>query len=170
MLVMTWALQMNAVGVASLNNQCPRHMMIPWGKVSWRRPFKTDIGQHEMTVDRANEDSAHLVPNNRYAQPERWATLVMYLKRGYQPHGVLGANTNQSKSKGSASHLIFQHHATSPTHETSGTDHGFLKEFKGPCSNCFSRLIQFPPASLAIKQKRPELFLRRAGRNECCRR
>ena len=65
MLVMTWGLQMNAVGGASLNNQCPRHMMIQWGKISWRRPFKMDIGQHEMKVDRVNEDSAHLVPNNR---------------------------------------------------------------------------------------------------------
>lgn len=41
---------------------------------------------------------------------------------------------------------------------------------KGSCSNCFSSPIQFPPASLAIKQKRPELFSRRAGRNECGRR
>ncbi len=41
---------------------------------------------------------------------------------------------------------------------------------KSSCSNCFSNPIQFPPASLAIKQKRPGLFSRREGRNEYGRR
>lgn len=50
------------------------------------------------------------------------------------------------------------------------TRFSYALELKGPCSNCFSNPIQFPPASLAIKQKRLGLFSRRAGRNECGRR
>ncbi len=55
MLVITWGLQMNAVGVVSQKNQCLRPMMILWGKESLSQPFKAGIGQHETKHGHANK-------------------------------------------------------------------------------------------------------------------